>query len=170
MLAAPESKPFADFRSSLHDAGMLSRIVTLRRKLASSSQSGVQPVPPLKLIIMSATLRTDDFVGNQRLFACVPPIISVPARQYPVTVHFSRRTELRDYLAAAQRKVWAEGSQVLCCQCAHQRRAVATIQSISVIRRIDSKCIPLVWLPADGTHCFCLERTHSLRRPERYYL
>lgn len=29
----------------------------------------------------------------------------VPARQYPVTVHFSRATELVDYVGAAYRKV-----------------------------------------------------------------
>ena len=34
-----------------------------------------------------------------------PPHIQVPARQFPVTVHFSRRTELHDYMGAAFRKV-----------------------------------------------------------------
>ena len=31
--------------------------------------------------------------------------MQVPARQFPVTVHFSRRTELHDYMGAAFRKV-----------------------------------------------------------------
>lgn len=40
-----------------------------------------------------------------RLFPEPPPVVHVPARQYPVTLHFARRTELRDYLGAAFKKV-----------------------------------------------------------------
>lgn len=47
--------------------GILSRIVRLRRKRSN----------PLKLIIMSATLRVDDFCKNQKLFLNPPPIIEV---------------------------------------------------------------------------------------------
>ena len=32
-------------------------------------------------------------------------MVHVPARQYPVTLHFARRTELRDYVGAAFKKV-----------------------------------------------------------------
>lgn len=32
---------------------------------------------PLKLLIMSATLRVEDFTQNQRLFAQPPPVIKV---------------------------------------------------------------------------------------------
>lgn len=35
---------------------------------------------PLKLLIMSATLRVEDFTQNQRLFAQPPPVIKVPPR------------------------------------------------------------------------------------------
>ena len=76
--------------------GLLSRVVPMRRRLDASK--------PLKLIVMSATLRVEDFTGNTRLFPMPPPLLTVPARQYPVTVHFSRRTELKDYVAAVQRK------------------------------------------------------------------
>ena len=79
---------------------MLSRIVPLRRKMAAEGGG-----PPLKLIIMSATLRTQDFVGNSRLFPMPPPLVNVPARQYPVTLHFSRQTEMHDYAGAAFAKV-----------------------------------------------------------------
>eukprot|EP00198_Chlamydomonas_reinhardtii_P003275 XP_001692611.1 predicted protein [Chlamydomonas reinhardtii] len=41
---------------------------------------------------------------NKRLFDSPPPVINVPARQFPVTVHFSRRTEMTDYVSAAFRK------------------------------------------------------------------
>lgn len=60
---------------------------------------------PLKLIIMSATLRTEDFISNRRLFPQAPPLVHVPARQFPVTVHFSKHTELVDYPGAAFAKV-----------------------------------------------------------------
>lgn len=52
---------------------------------------------------MSATLRISDFVENATLFAVPPPVINVPARQYPVTVHFNRRTS-SDYVNDAIRK------------------------------------------------------------------
>ena len=73
--------------------GLLSRIVPLRHKKNS----------PLKLIIMSATLRVEDFTKNSRLFRSIPPVISVESRQFPVTVHFNKKTP-EDYLAEAYRK------------------------------------------------------------------
>ncbi|GAB4819939.1 hypothetical protein N2152v2_006985 [Parachlorella kessleri] len=85
--------------------GMLSRIVRLRRQLSAARDTGEAQVYPLKLIIMSATLRTEDFVSNTRLFPEPPPVVTVPARQYPVTVHFSKRTEMHDYVGAAFKKV-----------------------------------------------------------------
>lgn len=77
------------------NAGLLSRAVPLRNSMAAEPGSTIQP---LKLIIMSATLRVEDFTGNSRLFPVPPPVINVQARQYPVTVHFSKRTELGDYV------------------------------------------------------------------------
>lgn len=64
-------------------------------------------VMPLKLVIMSATLRVEDFTSNRRMFPVPPPVIQVPARQFPVTVHFSAKTELLDYVGRAQKKVCA---------------------------------------------------------------
>ena len=52
---------------------------------------------------MSATLRVSDFAENKTLFATPPPIIHIPARQHPVTVHFSRRTA-SDYVSEAVKK------------------------------------------------------------------
>ncbi|KAJ1735350.1 putative ATP-dependent RNA helicase DHR1 [Coemansia biformis] len=69
--------------------GVLSRVVRLRQKLSLESPAKHRP---LKLIIMSATLRVDDFVKNTRLFRAPPPVLNVQARQHPVRVHFSRRT------------------------------------------------------------------------------
>lgn len=65
------------------------------------------PVMPLKLVIMSATLRVEDFTSNRRMFSLPPPVIQVPARQFPVTVHFSAKTEMIDYVGRAQKKVCA---------------------------------------------------------------
>uniref|UniRef100_A0A8C4QX51 RNA helicase n=1 Tax=Eptatretus burgeri TaxID=7764 RepID=A0A8C4QX51_EPTBU len=74
--------------------GLLSRIVPLRHKKGR----------PLTLIIMSATLRVEDFVENARLFPSPPPVVQVDSRQFPVTVHFNRRTP-DDYISEAFRKV-----------------------------------------------------------------
>ena len=61
---------------------------------------------PLKLVIMSATLRIDDFVKNDKLFPEEkPPILKIESRQFPVTSLFSKKTELNDYIGAAYRKI-----------------------------------------------------------------
>lgn len=73
--------------------GLLSRIVILRAKKNK----------PLKLIIMSATMRVKDFTENRTLFSRVPPVINVESRQFPVTVHFSKTTA-SDYVREAYLK------------------------------------------------------------------
>ncbi|OAL55510.1 DEAH-box RNA helicase-like protein, partial [Pyrenochaeta sp. DS3sAY3a] len=81
--------------------GMLSRIVDLRAQMAKEDPQQ----KPLKLIIMSATLRISDFTENKRLFRSEPPpLIKAEGRQYTVTNHFARRTE-RDYVEEMYRKV-----------------------------------------------------------------
>lgn len=54
---------------------------------------------------MSATLRVTDFTANAHLFPEPPPVINVEARQYPVTIHFSKKTNLDDYVTEAFKKV-----------------------------------------------------------------
>lgn len=54
---------------------------------------------------MSATMRVTDFTANNRLFPEPPPVINVDARQFPVTVHFSKKTALLDYVDEAFKKV-----------------------------------------------------------------
>ena len=68
--------------------GLLSRSLLLRRSRASSADATA--LPPLRLILMSATLDMSVFTHNPRLFPSPPPVFKVPARQYPVTVHFNR--------------------------------------------------------------------------------
>lgn len=60
---------------------------------------------PLKLVLMSATMRVEDFVSGKKIFCEPPPVIEVPTRQYPVSVHFSKRTEIVDYVGQAYKKV-----------------------------------------------------------------
>lgn len=81
--------------------GLLSRVVSLRREEYRQKKENSCP---LKLIIMSATLRLCDFTENARLFATPPPVVSVDAKTFPVTVHFDRQTE-EDYVEAAAKKV-----------------------------------------------------------------
>ncbi|OMO63887.1 hypothetical protein CCACVL1_22193 [Corchorus capsularis] len=94
--------------------GMLSRVIRLRQDLYEKQQhmvlSGHSISPenmifPLKLVLMSATLQVEDFISGRRLFHIPPPVIEVPTRQYPVTVYFSKRTELVDYIGQAFKKV-----------------------------------------------------------------
>lgn len=81
--------------------GMMSRIVDLRETMRR--EDGI--TKPLKLVIMSATLRIADFTENKKLFRNgPPPLVQAEGRQYPVTIHFARRTE-RDYVDELFRKV-----------------------------------------------------------------
>ena len=81
--------------------GMVSRIVDLR---ASMNKEDTQ-IKPLKLVIMSATLRISDFLENPNLFRNgTPPMVQVEGRQFPVTIHFARKTQ-RDYVDEAFHKV-----------------------------------------------------------------
>lgn len=98
--------------------GLLSRIAPLRAQMAREEQEAYnllskdeqetqveKPISPLKLVVMSATLRVEDFTQNERLFPKPPPVLRVNARQYPVTVHFNKRTELDNYVDEAFKKV-----------------------------------------------------------------
>ncbi|XWW95594.1 hypothetical protein V2A60_003559 [Cordyceps javanica] len=80
--------------------GMLSRVIKLRAELAEEDPK----VKPLKLIIMSATLRIEDLTMNPNLFVTPPPVLEVEGRQHPVTMHFARKTH-HDYVEEAFRKI-----------------------------------------------------------------
>ncbi|KAJ7008259.1 ATP-dependent RNA helicase DEAH13-like isoform X1 [Populus alba x Populus x berolinensis] len=73
--------------------------------LSGQSLSPENMIFPLKLVLMSATLRVEDFISERRLFHDPPPVINVPTRQFEVTVHFSKRTETVDYIGQAYKKV-----------------------------------------------------------------
>ncbi|KAL3922228.1 MAG: hypothetical protein SGILL_002316, partial [Bacillariaceae sp.] len=82
--------------------GLLSVALPLRKKAAEQDPSMV----PLKLVLMSATLRVEDFTQNEKLFPTGPPaVVRVPGRTHPVTIHHSKTTELDDYESAAFKKI-----------------------------------------------------------------
>lgn len=81
--------------------GMITRIIDLRDSMSKDNAK----IKPLKLIIMSATLRIADFMDNPNLFRHgAPPLLQAEGRQHPVTIHFARRTQ-REYLDEAFRKI-----------------------------------------------------------------
>ncbi|KAJ3077503.1 ATP-dependent RNA helicase dhx37 [Quaeritorhiza haematococci] len=82
--------------------GWLARICRLRNTYLFD---GVKR--PLKLVIMSATLRVEDFSENKVLFPGPkrPPVLKVDGRQYKVTIHYNRRTPELDYVTEAYKKV-----------------------------------------------------------------
>lgn len=76
--------------------GLLSVALPLRKQAAQQESTGLLP---LKIIIMSATLRVEDFTGNNGLFPSTTTlaVVKVPGRTHPVTIHHSKVTELDDY-------------------------------------------------------------------------
>ncbi|KAE9982448.1 hypothetical protein BLS_006028 [Venturia inaequalis] len=80
---------------------LMSRCVKARRQLAIEKP---ELYSPLKLVIMSATLRVSDFRENSRLFSTPPPLLNVAGRQFTVTTHWSRKTS-QDWVEEAFKKL-----------------------------------------------------------------
>ncbi|ONI29333.1 hypothetical protein PRUPE_1G193500 [Prunus persica] len=78
-----------------------------REVLSGRTISTGQQIFPLKLVLMSATLRVEDFMSGRKLFRNPPPVVEVPTRQFPVTIYFSSRTKEEDYIGQACKKVLA---------------------------------------------------------------
>ncbi|CAG8530050.1 13771_t:CDS:10, partial [Acaulospora colombiana] len=72
--------------------GVISRVLRLRKELSEEKNSKVNP---LKVIIMSATLRVTDFTENRNLFDIPPPVV----------IHFNKRTPRIDHVTEAYKKV-----------------------------------------------------------------
>ncbi|KAK3325288.1 P-loop containing nucleoside triphosphate hydrolase protein [Apodospora peruviana] len=79
---------------------MLSRVVKLRAEMAKEDPK----VQPLKLIIMSATLRIEDLTQNPALFPNPPRVLEIDGREHAVTIHFARKTH-HDYVEDAFKKI-----------------------------------------------------------------
>uniref|UniRef100_A0A7S2VW51 RNA helicase n=1 Tax=Triparma pacifica TaxID=91992 RepID=A0A7S2VW51_9STRA len=76
--------------------GLIDGAVRLRKEMGD----------PLKVVIMSATLRVADFTENKSLFSSFGeiPVIRVPGRTHPVTIHHSKHTNLTDWVGEAVKK------------------------------------------------------------------
>jgi ATP-dependent RNA helicase DHX37/DHR1 len=82
--------------------GLLSVALPLRKQ-AVAEENGLVP---LRVIIMSATLRVEDFTQNEKLFAwTTPSVVRIPGRTFPVTIHHAKTTELDDYEGVALKKI-----------------------------------------------------------------
>jgi ATP-dependent RNA helicase DHX37/DHR1 len=82
--------------------GWLTRIVKLR------NSGKIKGIGPLKLVIMSATLRVEDFVENETLFPeCdgKPPVVKVEGRQHKVIVHYNKKTPELGYIEEVLKKI-----------------------------------------------------------------
>jgi len=83
--------------------GLLSAAIPMRKQAAEEPGS---TLVPLKLVIMSATLRVEDFTENKKLFASNPPaVLKIPGRTFPVTIHHSKVTEIENYEDVALKKI-----------------------------------------------------------------
>jgi ATP-dependent RNA helicase DHX37/DHR1 len=84
--------------------GWLTRIIRLR------NSGKIKGIGPLKLVIMSATLRVEDFTQNTKLFPpeinhSPPPVIKVDGRQHKVVIHYNKKTPELDYIAQVLKKI-----------------------------------------------------------------
>ena len=82
--------------------GWLTRIVKLR------NSGKIKGIGPLKLVIMSATLRVEDFTLNKSLFpddTPPPPVVKVDGRQHKVVIHYNKKTPELNYIDDAFKKV-----------------------------------------------------------------
>lgn len=66
--------------------GLLSKLILIRYKMSQQKKCY-----PLRLVIMSATLRIEDF-QNKQLFNFFVPIVKVEARMFPVTIYHEKNT------------------------------------------------------------------------------
>lgn len=85
--------------------GLLTKIVKFRYLLAKNkvkySNANEREVKPLRVVIMSATMRVDEFMESV-IFKphLAPSFIKIEARRFPVTVYHTKRT-IDDYIEEA---------------------------------------------------------------------
>ncbi|EAS00609.2 DEAD/DEAH-box helicase (macronuclear) [Tetrahymena thermophila SB210] len=119
--------------------GLLSRLVNIRARLALEERKNAPQDQtkfkyyPLRVIIMSATLRVEDFTQNKYLLPKKINVINVEARQFPVNTYFSKRTP-NDYLQAAVKK---------CCQIHSELPPGDVLVFLTGEREIKEFCITL---------------------------
>ena len=85
--------------------------IALFRYVFRRNKKFAKEMGKLRLIIMSATLRVEDFMPSParkvQLFSSKPPLIKVESRQFDVNIHFNRKTPSEEgaYVEEAFRKV-----------------------------------------------------------------
>ncbi|KAL6508693.1 hypothetical protein OROGR_023404 [Orobanche gracilis] len=91
--------------------GMLSLVIQKRQSKYETQEKQIlvgetiereNKIYPLKLVLMSATLRVEDF-GS--IFRSPPPVFEVETPRDLVNDHFSKKTEIVDYIGQAYKKV-----------------------------------------------------------------
>lgn len=83
--------------------GFLSQIIKIRYALWKKESSYVngKRVLPLRLVIMSATLRVDEFTQSKIFKPKIEPrVVEVSSRQFPVSIYYSKQT-YEDYISEA---------------------------------------------------------------------
>jgi ATP-dependent RNA helicase DHX37/DHR1 len=88
---------------------LLVKVVKIRAQKAlleftDADQIDQVQIRPLRLVIMSATLRLNDFLNNPKIFPKRPPLIHIQVRTFPVDVYYNKITQ-EDYLKDALAKV-----------------------------------------------------------------
>jgi ATP-dependent RNA helicase DHX37/DHR1 len=114
--------------------GLLSKLVRMRYLLAKNKvrlSNSETEIKPLRLVIMSATMRVDEFLESS-IFKphIVPSFIKIEARQFPVTIHHAKRTPV-DYIEEAFK---------LCCKIHHKLPQGGVLVFLTGKREIQVLC------------------------------
>ncbi|CAL5439177.1 unnamed protein product [Camellia sinensis] len=85
--------------------GMLSRIIQQRQIIYEEQQCKVlsgerispeRKISLLKLVLMSATLRVEDFISRRGIFCDPPPVIETPTRQYTLQRNAAEEYDMKE--------------------------------------------------------------------------
>lgn len=114
--------------------GLISKLVRMRYLLSKNKvrlSNSETEVKPLRLVIMSATMRVDEFLESS-IFKphIVPSFIKIEARQFPVTIHHAKRTPV-DYIEEAFK---------LCCKIHHKLPQGGVLVFLTGKREIQVLC------------------------------
>ena len=77
--------------------GLLSRVIKIRankclEQFKSAKKKEDITIFPLRMVIMSATLKIKDFLENKRLFPLTPPLVNIQVRTFPVNLYYNKVT------------------------------------------------------------------------------
>lgn len=129
--------------------GLLTKTLPLRKQAAEEDAGLV----PLKLILMSATLRVEDFTKNERLFyAGAPSVVRVPGRTFPVSIHHNKVTELDDYGESFKISLTTLSRMLVAHSFAYRKRSIQKdLQNSSQATSRWNSCVPY-WKKRDHSY------------------